>query len=369
MQTSFEIINGLLRNKPVDRIGLYDTPWDDTLKKWTVEGGYPKNDQDKPVSPVDFFNFDMAGCGGWFDCLPLPGQEEVLEETDEWILKRNGAGAALKTWKHKSGAPGHVDFLMTNRQVWEKDYRPHLLEVNPERLDIEFTQKELARRREQGCWTFYSHMFIWEIMRSSMGDICMYESLALDPGWVHDFNRVYTDFFKAHYKILIEEAGKPDGIWMYEDLGYNKGLFCSPQTLKDLIFPYYREMVDFFHGYDLPVILHACGGITDALPLIIEAGFDGLNPMEAKAGCDVVDLAQKYGDQIAFIGGFDGLIFESGDREKIGREVRRILNGIKASKARYVFGSDHSISTNVKLADFQYALEVYRENMFYRKKT
>lgn len=86
----------------------------------------------------------------------------------------------------------------------------------------------------------------------------------------------------------VKEAGKPDGVWLYEDLGFNKGLFCSPSILENLIFPYYKEMVDFFHGYDLPVVLHSCGGIKEALDLIVGAGFDALNPMEAKAGCDVV---------------------------------------------------------------------------------
>ena len=70
-----------------------------------------------------------------------------------------------------------------------------------------------------------------------MGDICLYESLLLDPDWIHDYNRVYTDFYKAHYRILFEEAGVPDGVWMYEDLGYSNGLFCSPEVLADVDLP------------------------------------------------------------------------------------------------------------------------------------
>lgn len=214
-------------------------------------------------------------------------------------------------------------------------------------------------------WTFYGSLFIWEVMRCSLGDIGMYESLLLDPDWIRDYNRVYTDFFKAHYKILIEEAGKPDGIWLYEDLGFNKGLFCSPATLENLVFPYYKEMVDFFHAYDLPVVLHSCGGITAALDLIAGAGFDALNPMEAKVGCDVVAFARQYGDRLAFIGGMDARLFESGDRQRIRDEVVRLCTSLKDAGARYVFGSDHSISPNVKLADFQYAIDVYKANMMY----
>jgi len=202
-------------------------------------------------------------------------------------------------------------------------------------------------------------------VRASLGDTCMYQSLLLDPGWIHDYNRVYTDFFRAHFKLLIEEAGVPDGIWLYEDLGYRNGLFCSPKVLEELFFPYYEELVDFFHSYDLPVVFHSCGGIEAALPLIVDAGFDGLNPMEVKAGCDTLRFAEKYGDRLAFFGGLDARILESGDRELIRKGVTELVEGMKAIGARYVFGSDHSISTNVRYADFRYALEVYREHMMY----
>ncbi len=346
-------------------MGFYDSPWEDTIAKWAEKEGYPRKEDGQPASPGEVFNFDMVGCLDTFDLMPLCGKSEVLEETDEWVVKRNGAGAALKNWKFKSGTPEHIDFRMTSCDVWERDYRRHLLSLDRRRLDIAGTKKELNRRRKEHRWAFYGSLFIWEVMRCSMGDICMYESLLMDPEWIHDYNRVYTDFFKAHYKILIEEAGKPDGIWLYEDLGFNKGLFCSPVTLETLIFPYYKEIVEFFHGYDLPVVLHSCGGITEALDLIVGAGFDALNPMEAKAGCDVVAFARKYGDRLAFVGGMDARVFESGDRQRIRAEVVRLCKSLKDAGARYVFGFDHSISPNVKLSDFRYAIEVYKENMMY----
>lgn len=366
MTTSREIVDRLLRNRrPLVRVGLHDSPWGDALRLWAAEQGYPRDDQGNPVNPTDHFGFDLAGVGGWFDVMPIRGFSETVEENDEWRAVRNGAGAVLKWWKNKSGTPEHIDFRMTSRDVWDKDYRPHLLQVDRARLNIEGTRKELERRRGQGYWTHYGHLFIWELMRCSMGDVCMYESLVADPEWVKDYARVYTDMYKAHYRIMIEEAGKPDGVWMYEDLGYCNGLFCSPRTLEELIFPYFKEMVDFFHGYDLPVVLHSCGGVTAALPLIVQAGFDALNPMEAKAGCDVLKFAETYGDKLAFIGGLDARILESGDRPRIRRAVTDLVEGMKSRGARYVFGSDHSLSTNVPYAAFQYAIEVYREHAAY----
>jgi DNA-binding MurR/RpiR family transcriptional regulator len=61
----------------------------------------------------------------------------------------------------------------------------------------------------------------------------------------------------------------------------------------------------------------------------------------------------------------DARILESGDRSLIKREIVRLLQGMKERGARYVYGSDHSLSTLVPYRDFQYAVEVYRENMMY----
>ena len=387
MLTPRDNIQNLFDRKPAEWVGLQDNMWSDTLRKWVTQG-YPtrrvtkkvkslrtengrevevetEEEVEAPEPTVEHFNFDMVGVGGWFDMMPLRGHTEVVEETDEWIIRRNGAGAALKYWKGKSGTPEHIHFRMTSREVWERDYRPHLLAVDRERVNIQGARENLARRRGEGRWTHYGHLFIFENMRRSLGDMCMYQSFLLDPDWIHDYNRVHTDFFIAHYKLLLEEAGLPDGMWLYEDLGYNKGLICSPKVLKEMIFPYYKEVVDFFHSYGLPVVLHSCGSQREALPLIVEAGFDGLNPMEVAAGNDILEYAEQYGDRFVFVGGFDKRIIESHDRDLIRREVSAFMTGMKARGARFLFGSDHSISTNTNYEDYQYAIEVYREHMAY----
>ncbi len=362
------VINAILRRDgPLSRVGLFDYLWPDALTKWVEHEGYPVDDEGKPVSAEEYFGFDLVGAGGWVQTSPRygPDADEVLDETDEWVVKRNGAGAALKTWKHKSGTPEHIDFHMTSRRVWEETYRPLLLEVDRGRFDVEGTRGKLRRCKEQGYWTYHGLMFVCEIMRCSMGDVCMLESMLLDPDWISDYCRVYTDLYKASYKVLFEEAGTPDGIWIYEDLGYRNGLFCSPSVLGSLIVPYYAEVVEFFHSYDLPVVLHSCGNITEALPLIVDAGFDALHPMEAKAGCDVMAFAETYGEKLAFFGGLDVRILESGDRQLIRSEVTAFVEGLKARGARFVFGSDHSVSTNVALADLKFAHDVYRQHMAY----
>lgn len=361
MQTGREAISALLSHKRGDHIPQTDNPWGDTVKKW-VGQGMPADANGNAVDATDHFAYDMACCGGWFDWSPKFGFEETIEETDEWKVTRNGSGAALKYWKNKSGTPEHVDFLMTSRDIWEKDYKPLLAAFDRRRIgNVNGVRNNLAKRRAQGKWAFYGSTLIWENMRASMGDYAMYMAIADDAGWIRDYCRTYVDFYKQCYGTLIAEAGLPDGIWLYEDLGYRDRLFCSPQHLEELIFPFFKEMVDFFHGYGLPVILHSCGFQEPALPLIVQAGFDGLNPMEVKAGNDIFKFAEQYGDKLMFVGGLDARILESRDRTTIRKGVRDFIRGMKARNARFVYASDHSISTNVDYQDYLYSLEVYRE--------
>ena len=81
------------------------------------------------------------------------------------------------------------------------------------------------------------------------------------------------------------------------------------------------------HG--LPVIYHGCGNVKAIFADYIEMGIDAYNPLEAKAGMDVVELRRQYGHRIGFCGNSDIQVWESGDRDAIRREVLRKLNAAK----------------------------------------
>jgi hypothetical protein len=115
----------MLQGRRFERAGFHDHVWGDTLSKWTNEG-YPTKD-DRPVDPGDNFGFDIVMFGG-IDAMPIRGYDEVIEETEAWIVRRNGAGAVLKSWKDRSGAPEHIAFDLTSRKIWETEYRHHLIE-------------------------------------------------------------------------------------------------------------------------------------------------------------------------------------------------------------------------------------------------
>lgn len=395
MDTGFKVMEDLMSGRNAERVGLMDWPWPDTVFAW-VQQGYPtrkvykkageniwrkddglwerakvEGEYAEPVPPWEYFGYDIVNTANLFDPLPLRNQsgvyKEVLEETDAWEVYRNGAGAVFKYWKHKSGTPEHISFSMISREIWEKDYFPHLLKWDVTRFtDLDNVKNQYLVAQKNKRWTLYNDLFIWEIARQSMGDIALYESLLLDPEWIHGFNRVYTDMYKKYYSYLITHVAKPDSVILCEDLGYKNGPFASPKLYEELLFPYYKEIVDFFHQHNVSVILHSCGSTTDVLPLIVDAGFDALNPIERKAvGNDPYKFAEKYSDRIVFVGGLDIRIFETNDKDIVRKETANYIEGMKARGARLVFASDHSIPPTVHLDTYCHIVDAYHEHMMY----
>ncbi|HML46977.1 MAG TPA: uroporphyrinogen decarboxylase family protein [Clostridia bacterium] len=360
MATSRERIGDLLAARRNDFVGLYENIWPDTLEKWLAQG-YPRDPDGAPQDPVDVFGYDLGRLGAAFDTMPRRGYRRVLEHNSEWEIVEDGAGAVTKRFLNRSATPGHMSWSMTGPAEWEARFKPPLLETDDERVPARRLEASLAKRRAQGLWTCFNSSFIWENFRQAVGDVRMYESLLDDEEWVLDYNRTQLDFYIRHFDRAMQLAGAPDGAWFSEDLAYNQGLFCSPKVLERLFFPFYAELVAYFHRRGMKVVLHSCGNVERALPLIVEAGFDALHPMQIRAGCDPLGFARRYGGKLAFLGGLDGHLLEQGDADRIREAQIRLMDGMREAGARYIFCSDHSISSNVSLDTYRRVLDTYHQ--------
>ncbi|MFH1740398.1 MAG: uroporphyrinogen decarboxylase family protein [bacterium] len=188
----------------------------------------------------------------------------------------------------------------------------------------------------------------------------------MEPDWIRDYCETYTEFFIRHFTYLFDQVGLPDGMFIYEDLGYSNGPFCSPKTYRELIFPHHKRIFDFFHNRGLPVLLHSCGDVRQMVPAVIEAGIDCLQPMEAKAGVDVFSLAKEYEGQLAFMGNIDVTVLNKNDPEQVRQYVHEKVTTLRDRGVPYIFHSDHSIPPDVHLDTYKLALEILRSEGAYR---
>ena len=129
------------------------------------------------------------------------------------------------------------------------------------------------------------------------------------------------------------------------DFGTQNGPFCSPDTYRELYLPYQRKINGWIHdNTPWKTFIHSCGGIDPLLPLMIEAGFDILNPVQCSAaGMSPKHLKDTYGKDLVFWGGGvdtqKTLPFGTPDqvREEVKRRVETFAEG-----GGFVFCSIHN---------------------------
>lgn len=359
--TKREIIKALLARKLPERVGLNEHFWPHICENaWQIQGIAPGTDF------VQRFNLDLRSISWFAAPAPRPDLATVLEESDEWTITRDGWGASMKNWKHKAGTPEHVGFAITSPDIWKRDFRDAFEGIDVRdhvNLDAMKANYEKAMAGEE--FVTYSSLFVFEELRKVLGDIAMLEALLLEPEWIHDFCALVTRKYMDYFDLLFREVGLPDGVHIYEDLGYTAACFASPACHRELILPYHKKLFGMFKDHNLPIILHTCGDFRPHIESIVESGVDCIQAMEAKTGMDVVKLAERYKDNLCFMGNIDIRALESGNRDRIRDECIGKLNGMKALRAAYVFMSDHSIPPSVKVADYEYMLDLFWMNCRY----
>ncbi len=172
-------------------------------------------------------------------------------------------------------------------------------------------------------------------------------------------NRIGEFYLHACKAAIAAAGGNLDGFVIWGDVAYRRGMFFSPEYWRQFFKPWVKAMVAHCHAHNLPVIYHGCGCIKAILDDFIEIGVDALNPLEAKAGMDVVDLRRQYGRKIAYCGNSDIQVWESGDEDRIRAEVLRKLNAAKGGGL--IFQSDHSVASDVSGRTYDMIVRLVRE--------
>jgi uroporphyrinogen decarboxylase len=206
---------------------------------------------------------------------------------------------------------------------------------------------------------------IYETASSLRGTEDYLMDLALDPAYARALaERVLEEHHLPFYTRLLEEAGPHvQVVGISDDLGSQQGLIFSPETFRSVFKPLLRRLVDHIRGLaDVRVYMHSDGAISDLIPDLIDAGVEGLNPVQYTArGMELERLKREFGADLGFFGGtLDNEILSFGTPDAIRREVRANVATL-APGGGFVFASIHNIAPEVPpenvVALFEAALE------------
>jgi uroporphyrinogen decarboxylase len=345
-------VNRMFARQDQDRIPRHESFWAETIRRFQDEGLIGDAQTVLEMLGSDFGSL----CWCWPQAFP--GEWQLISEDHETKIVRETNGRIARYWKNKSGTPEHLGFDCDSREKWETVFKPALLK-NWLQVDPIGIRKNYAKHREQGKWSHLTGVESFEETRQIIGDEVVLMAMAEDPEWVIDISRTFTNVLIRNLDVALQTGVEPDGLWIYGDMAFKTATMCSPAMYKELIWPDHKRIADWAHQHGMKFIFHTDGDVNGVMDLYIAAGFDCVQPLEAKASMDVRKLCPKYGQKLAFFGNIDVMKMATNDLDLIEEEIRSKLAAGMATKG-YAYHSDHSVPPQVSWKTYQAIIEMVK---------
>lgn len=333
--------------EPCDHVPYWEITgfWDETLERWHNEGLPEDTDFDA------FFGLDR-----WdlvpvnLDFLPL-FPEQILEEDASYTLIRQSDGVVRRIPKEPGGLALDVDFPVKSLDDFEKICAERLNPQDPARYDEDWEAlvQEFGER-DYPVGIRLGYLFSWslELMGVENASMAFYDQPELMEA-ILDF----TDtFILDTIDKALAEIPNIDFAFFRENITSNTGSMISPRVIQEHVLPHYRHVTDAVRqrGIDL-IFMESDGNCDQLLPLWMEAGINGLYPLEVAAGQDPVRIREAF-PNLRLIGGIDKRELAKGHAEIDQEIVAKVPHLVKSGG--WIPSLDHSVPPEVSLANYQY---------------
>lgn len=216
-------------------------------------------------------------------------------------------------------------------------------------VDLSSTLIEAAYAHIVGTQNFFLYLF---------------DQPELIAGVLDGLTEYYTEIGKNVIKRCV------DMVRVGDDVGAQQSMMLSPAQWRELAKPRFQYMFQEFRkaNDELFIKLHSCGDYSPIIPDEVELGVDLSGLMQPTGGNkDQAGIKKKYGDDIAFIGGFDVQnLLPRGQVEDVRRGVFEVMKNL-AVGGGYIFSPSHYILADVPIQNIYTMIEAQREFGVYGK--
>ena len=344
-----------MRFQAVDRVPLVEWgPWESTVANWMAETGQPRDhvlafrgERD----PEDLPAIDFS--------MQPPFQERVVAEDETTVTRIDRMGLTCRQLKRQpeTSMPEFVGSPVQTRGDWDRIKRrldPH----TPGRYPADWAQR-VARWQERRpilrlyglVANYYGGPSLFGFARMLLGPERVLYAFYDEPDMVHDMMETATEFSLDMVARALREA-PVTLVQFWEDMCYRNGPLISPGLFREFMLPRYKRITRAIRDAGVDILfVDSDGNVAELIPLWLEAGINGVFPMEQAAGNDLHAYRKVYGRDLLMAGGIDKRVLARGP-DAIDRELEDKIP--LALQGGYVPHVDHSVPPDVPYGHFRY---------------
>jgi len=176
-----------------------------------------------------------------------------------------------------------------------------------------------------------------------------------EPDLVHRMVEMVVEVHVALARQAVRAGA--DVVSLGDDYAWRTGSMMSPAMFRQFFLPGIKRVVQAAHDEGALCFKHSDGNIWSLMDYFVEAGFDGINPLEPIAGMDLGEAKRRYGDKVCLLGNIDcGYTLSEAPLEEVVAEVKRCLRE-GAPGGGYVLMSSNSLHSSVRPENYRTMVE------------
>jgi len=287
----------------------------------------------------------------------IGGAEPVtLEETDEYVIKRDHFGRRVKLCKQAATIPLPLDYPVTDMDSW-LTLKGHY-EFSESRFADGWAEQARAAR-DAGAWIVVSMPGAFSQPRELMGDEALCLAYYEQPELVVDILETFADTTERVLDRVTRDV-QVDHLSVHEDMAGTNGPLAGPRQVREFFVPYYRRIWDLVGSRGATLFgQDSDGNMNAVIDDFMAAGLNCMHPLEPAAGMDIVQLRQAHGPRLAMVGGIDKHVLRR-SRDEIRAELEYKMQPMMR-EGGVVFGLDHRIPNGTPLDNYRYYVRTARE--------
>jgi uroporphyrinogen decarboxylase len=130
---------------------------------------------------------------------------------------------------------------------------------------------------------------------------------------------------------------------------------------RRLFLPHFKRWVQAIHDCGLYYWKHTDGNIMSVLDDFVDAGIDGIDPIDPLAGMDLATVKQQYGHKVAIKGNVDcAFLLVEGTKEEVVESVKNCIR-IAGPGGGYACTTSNSVHSGVVPELYTTMLDAIRE--------